>query len=102
MLLLSGRKIGETFDDAGSDEGGLVSGRRGFTGGTEEDLQARGRVNNSFLPRGKRSMEGALELLSLLRLLGEAYRHLCMYRCLVSKAHVNPLLALFVRAQSQV
>eukprot|EP00250_Pteridium_aquilinum_P028141 c36647_g1_i1 orf=92-2434(+) len=77
----NGRKSGETFDDAGSDEGGMVSGRRGFTGGTEEDLQARSRANITFLPRGKRSMEGALELLSLLRLLGEAYRHLCMYRC---------------------
>lgn len=79
----NGRRSGDAFDDTASDEGGMVSGRRGFTGGTEEDSQGRGRanINSTVLPRGKRSMEGAMELLSLLRLLGEAYRHLCMYRC---------------------
>ncbi|MCO5567903.1 hypothetical protein L7F22_021599 [Adiantum nelumboides] len=75
------RKSNEIPDDPGSDEGGMGSGRRVFAGGAEEDLIARARVSSSFPLRGRRSMEGALEILSLLRLLGEAYRNLCLYRC---------------------
>ncbi|KAI5083222.1 hypothetical protein GOP47_0002965 [Adiantum capillus-veneris] len=75
------RRTYEIHDDPGSDEGGMASGRRGFTSGAEEDSVARGRGSSSFPPRGRRSMEGALEILSLFRLLGEAFRNLCLYRC---------------------
>ena len=79
------RRSADAVDDTNNDEVAMASGRRGTTGGAEEDPQARGRlnVNGTAVPREKRSMEGALELLGLLRLLGEAYRHLCMYRCQV-------------------
>ncbi|MCO5564648.1 hypothetical protein L7F22_018314 [Adiantum nelumboides] len=80
-VLRSTRKSSEIPDDPGSDEGGMGIGRRVFAGGAEEDLIARARVSISFPLRGRRSMEGALEILSLLRLLGEAYRNLCLYRC---------------------
>ena len=78
------RRSADAVDDINNDEVAMTSGRRGFTSGAEEDPQSRGRLNNgSAVPREKKSMEGALELLGLLRLLGEAYRHLCMYRCQV-------------------
>lgn len=45
--------------------------------------------------------DGALELLNLLRILGEGFRHLCMYRCQVKqfffKHHIMwPLLVIGV------
>ncbi|KAH7278300.1 hypothetical protein KP509_38G034900 [Ceratopteris richardii] len=73
----NGRKIAETPEDPGNDE----TLRRVYAGGTEEDPISRSRAINIISSKGRRSMEGALEILSLLRLLGEAYKHLCMYRC---------------------
>eukprot|EP00249_Psilotum_nudum_P000982 c13222_g1_i1 orf=51-2417(+) len=72
------RRSGETLEELGFDEGGGSISRRMI----DDDIQTRTRSGVSGVTsRGKRTVEGAIELLSLLRTLGEGFRHLCMYRC---------------------
>ena len=67
-----GRKLFDTFEVCGSGDEGLSNSK--LDSGLDDEPQASG-------PLARSVSRGALELFSLLRILGEGYRHLCMLRC---------------------
>ncbi|KAL3694343.1 hypothetical protein R1sor_007994 [Riccia sorocarpa] len=74
-----GKRNGENLDTAAVEECGHVSSKRG-SGDEDEHFRRSGGSLGAY-HGSKGSQEGALELLNLLRILGEGFRHLCMYRC---------------------
>lgn len=81
-----GRRNGENLETSGGEDGSHPGSKRGSG---EEDAHSRGRsgvatatTTASGYPFSRVS-DGALELLNLLRILGEGFRYLCMYRCQV-------------------
>lgn len=68
-----GRKLFDTFEVCGSGDEGLSNSK--LDPGVDDDSQLAGPNLARCVSRG------ALELFSLLRILGEGYRHLCMLRC---------------------
>lgn len=68
----------ESLEVAGGEEGPSSSRR----GSVDDDPHGVGMMFRGA-SRGSRAAEGAMELFSLLRILGEGFRHLCMFRCQV-------------------
>ncbi|KAH8963977.1 hypothetical protein BDL97_04G039700 [Sphagnum fallax] len=71
-----GRRSVESLEVAGGEEGPSSSRR----GSVDDDPHGVG-IMFRGASRGSRAAEGAMELFSLLRILGEGFRHLCMFRC---------------------
>ena len=78
-----GRKLLDSFEVCSGDEGLSSSGGGGIRlEGMEEECHHH--HHHHQLPGGALARcvsRGALELFSLLRICGEGYRHLCMFRC---------------------
>ncbi|XP_020526332.1 cell division cycle protein 27 homolog B isoform X2 [Amborella trichopoda] len=74
-----GRRI-DASDDAGSDD--MAVSRSAISVSGDDKTHLRDRTNSviGVAPNSSRIASGALELLGLLRTLGEAYRLSCMYR----------------------
>lgn len=67
-----GRKLFDSFEVCGSGDEGMSNSK--LDAGVDDESQLSG-------PLARCVSRGALELFSLLRILGEGYRHLCMLRC---------------------
>eukprot|EP01018_Ginkgo_biloba_P011586 Gb_21601 [translate_table: standard] len=73
----------DVFEDSGSDDMPINASRRTGSVPMDDEPRMRNRASTlaGVMTRGSRVAEGALELLGLLRILGEAFRHFCMHRC---------------------
>ncbi|KAL2633353.1 hypothetical protein R1flu_004832 [Riccia fluitans] len=75
-----GKRNGENLDTTAVEECGHVSTKR-EPGEDEEHYRRSAGSTAGAYQLSKVCQDGALELLNLLRILGEGFRHLCMYRC---------------------
>ncbi|KAH9323620.1 hypothetical protein KI387_018259, partial [Taxus chinensis] len=76
--LEDGKKY-EALEDSGAEDMIVNPARHPGSVPVEDEPRMRNRSNTSN--RSSRFAEGSLELLGLLRILGEAFRHSCMHRC---------------------
>lgn len=70
----------EALEDSGPEDTAANSSRRVGQVIMDDEPRIRNR-SSGLIGRGSRVAEGSLELLGLLRVLGEAFRHCCMHRC---------------------
>jgi hypothetical protein len=77
----TGRKY-EALEDSGPEDVAVNSSRRAGSVLMDDEPRMRNR-SSGLIGRSSRVAEGSLELLGLLRVLGEAFRHCCMHRCKV-------------------
>ncbi|XP_057859863.2 cell division cycle protein 27 homolog B isoform X3 [Cryptomeria japonica] len=68
----------EAFEDSGTEDMIVNTVRRPGSVPVEDEPRINSRLN---VNRNPRFAEGSLELLGLLRVLGEAFNHSCMHRC---------------------
>ncbi|CAM6127393.1 unnamed protein product [Calypogeia fissa] len=75
-----GKRNGENLEMPGADDTSLPSSKRG-SGEEDAHFRSRSGATTGGAYHFSRVSEGTLELLNLLRILGEGFRHLSMYRC---------------------
>ncbi|XP_002968773.2 cell division cycle protein 27 homolog B [Selaginella moellendorffii] len=71
-----GRRVYESLETLGSDEMSNTSSQQSSP---VIDEELRRSVSVGFVSRGSKLGEGATELLALLKVLGEGFKHVCMY-----------------------